>query len=35
MESSSEDDAYSSDGFGGVDPYVKVCVCSIAVNVFK
>ena len=35
MESDSEDDSHSSDGFGGADPYVKVCFCSIGGNVFK
>ena len=35
MESDSEDDCHSSDGFGGADPYVKVCVCAIPGNVFK
>ena len=36
MESDSGyDDHYVSDGFGGVDPSVKVRVRAIAGNVFK
>ena len=32
MESDSEDGYhYDSDGYGGADPYVKVCVCARSV----
>ena len=35
MESESDDLGFESDGFGGMDPSVKVRVRAIAGNVFK
>ena len=32
---SQDERGFESGGFGGADPYVKVCVRAIAGNVFK